>query len=275
MQTIDYTFGDTQFKASFWCPSTENMNPVIIYIHGGGLMYGNRNDLPQAYLNMFLKAGYPLLALDYYLAPEKSLSDIVSSTQAGIQYFTTHFADFGLSSSNYILFGRSAGAYLSCQLLLGTNIPMPRAFIDFYGFANISAPAFKRPNTLYNSYPLISSEQFESMLSKTPIINSSIESRFLLYVYARQSQKWSQLILQQDSEEQFKSNQVDLFPPTYICHSTSDPDVPFSNAISLKAKIPNATLTTVSDKMHDFDRSVTPSTIQEYQKVITWLNTIQ
>ena len=37
---------------------------TILYFHGGGLVYGTRNDFPESYLTRFLHAGYDFLALD-------------------------------------------------------------------------------------------------------------------------------------------------------------------------------------------------------------------
>jgi acetyl esterase/lipase len=62
------------------------------------------------------------------------------------------------------------------------------------------------------------------------------------------------------------------FPPTYICQATADPDVPFMNAIQLKARLSQAILKTVTAKAHDFDRTPTTENQVIYQTVTNWLN---
>lgn len=272
MQTLHYTTHDLPIQASLWCPAAPIKRPTIIYIHGGGLIYGNRDDLPQSYIDAFLAAGYPLLALDYCLAPESDHATTMQSLQDGLQFFTNHYTDWQLPSDDYVLFGRSAGAYLSCQLLLMPATPRPKAFVDFYGFATLTAPSLQRPNQLYNSYPKVSDQQANELTQSTPLTGSTIDSRFLLYVYARQTQRWATMSLRGSSDHVLDAKTAQTFPPTYICHSTADPDVPFGNAITLKAKLPEATLITVSTKAHDFDRTVTADTNLVYQKLITWLD---
>lgn len=44
---------------------------AILYLHGGGLLYGDRDDLPEPYRNLLLDAGYTLYCLDYPLAPRQ------------------------------------------------------------------------------------------------------------------------------------------------------------------------------------------------------------
>ena len=37
----------------------------IFYLHGGGLVFGEPDDLPLCYVNLFLNVGYELISLDY------------------------------------------------------------------------------------------------------------------------------------------------------------------------------------------------------------------
>ncbi|WP_232365313.1 alpha/beta hydrolase [Lentilactobacillus fungorum] len=265
-----------KIKGSFWKATKDINKPTIIYIHGGGLIFGNRNDLPRDYIDLFLKNGYSVFAPDYLLAPESSYRDIVDSLKKGISYFLDHFDEFGLKNNQYILFGRSAGAYLCMQLIASGLSPTPKALIDFYGFESLLAPNLLRPNALYSSYPKVNEHELKSLISNSPVSNSSYESRFLIYVYARQTAKWQKMIFD-DGETEIKITKEsfnDKFPPTYVCQSNADPDVPFINSIMLKEKLSNARLIPVNSKEHDFDRTVTTDTIKIYERVIAWLSDI-
>ena len=45
---------------------------AVFYLHGGGLVYGERDDLPAPYVRAFADAGYTLVCADYPLAPESA-----------------------------------------------------------------------------------------------------------------------------------------------------------------------------------------------------------
>ena len=99
----------------------------IFYLHGGGLVFGEPDDLPLCYVNLFFNAGYELISLDYPLAPEQRLAVILDAVHAGVMgmlEILEHGAGSADSSTEtdsaseashipYYLFGRSAGAYLA------------------------------------------------------------------------------------------------------------------------------------------------------------------
>ena len=59
----------------------------IVYLHGGGLLFGTRDDLPAYHLEQLTRAGFRVLALDYPLAPNAKLpqilEDILCSVNTG------------------------------------------------------------------------------------------------------------------------------------------------------------------------------------------------
>ena len=112
----DFIFHTTekyQLEASLYQPTGTPLNQTIIYLHGGGLIWGSRFDLPEEYIQLFLSAGYHFLTLDYPLAPEVELPEIEAAIQTGINWFLNPAnQSLELKSNEFILFGRSAGAYL-------------------------------------------------------------------------------------------------------------------------------------------------------------------
>jgi len=250
-------------------PSNDATKPTIFYIHGGGLIYGSRRDLPAAYLKLFQQAGYPVLAVDYYLAPESHFPEILASLQQQLQFFLTHYQDMGLTSNAYILFGRSAGAFLAMQLIRDQAHPL--AFIDFYGFPNLSGKIVL-PSPTYQKYPNVPDKTVKRLIQPHPLTTDDSDERFLLYVHARQTGHWQDLLSAQNSPDITKE-EFSKFPPTYIRHATSDPDVPFMNAIKLKSQLPIATLTPVNVAAHDFDRTPNNANLAIYRDLLNWLNT--
>lgn len=150
------TFKGIPLKATFYRPSsTITYQATLLYFHGGGLIFGQRDDLPETYLTLLTQAGYGILAIDYLLAPESRLDLIIDYAQAAVDWFlasasqtaadassakpkndnngnsqTDNIQELTVDADNkhenknklnlphnrYYLFGRSAGTYLALYL---------------------------------------------------------------------------------------------------------------------------------------------------------------
>lgn len=137
--------------ASFYRSTVKELqNKTIIYFHGGGLIWGDRNDLPKDYIQLFLKNVFHFLTFDYRLAPETKLDGIYQDIQDGFHWFHNEFSKtLHLNSSAFILFGRSAGAYLAFLAAKDTTLPKADALIIFYGYSSIRESFYLRPNSHY------------------------------------------------------------------------------------------------------------------------------
>ena len=71
-------------EASIFTPE-HTTKEAIIYLHGGGLVFGQRDDLPLAYIESFTNAGHPVITLDYLLAPEVKLPTILATLKQTLE----------------------------------------------------------------------------------------------------------------------------------------------------------------------------------------------
>jgi acetyl esterase/lipase len=79
-QTYTYkAVGQCQIKADVFHASEDATCPVVIWIHGGALIMGDRGGIPL--LEKLLKAGYAVVSIDYRLAPETKLPAILEDVQ--------------------------------------------------------------------------------------------------------------------------------------------------------------------------------------------------
>ncbi|WP_334329996.1 alpha/beta hydrolase [Companilactobacillus sp. HBUAS59699] len=263
-------------KINFYKANDNPEAKTIIYIHGGGLLYGDLDDLPHDYINLFINNGYNFLAIDYLLAPESKLIDIRKSVFDAFVWFQKNYSSkLNLNNSKYILFGRSAGSYLCYQLMAqieNEQLDMPAAVLDFYGFYDLNSSKLKVLSNYYKQYPTPSNKILNSLIENKKIYEADIQKRFLLYVASRQKGKWQQYLLN------FPTDQIQLdfkqVPPTYIVHCTDDFDVPFSISLNKKFKISKSNLISINKKSHDFDRDVTPENLKIYKNMIDWLDKI-
>lgn len=253
-------------------------NITILYFHGGGLLYGTKDDLPELYITKFLNAGYDLLALDYPLAPETKLELILKSAFETLCFYLNNSDKaFELKSNQYMLFGRSAGAYLCfmlCDMLMKSNSAMPLAMISLYGYTRLDEVTFNTPSKYYNKLAKIPDEAIEKIISDTPVTYGPMNLRFSLYIKARQEGSWIETLCGKEppSDYSLDSENLKAFPPTILAAATLDPDVPYKVTKTLSKQLPNAHLITIYKEAHDFDRTLDDESGRlAYDEIIQWL----
>lgn len=279
MDTYIYNFGQTPISADVH-PACGNGKAAILYFHGGGLFYGERSDLPAPYIEAITRRGYHLICLDYLLAPESPLEQIHASVDRAMEWFlSTREKTLGLGKCPFVLFGRSAGAYLALTLahrlaLQGGERPL--ALMPFYGYHSLSHPFFFNPNSHYCMLPPIRSEGLPDLRGAEPISSAPMDSRFFLYIYARQQGAWLQMLSAGPDEiDRFSvpDGELGLLPPAFLTASTADHDVPFSFSKKLSLKIPGSCFLPVLGLEHDYDRDPgLPESQELYRRCLDWLD---
>ncbi|WP_167629501.1 hypothetical protein [Listeria valentina] len=98
------------------------------------------------------------------------------------------------------------------------------------------------------------------MIRQTPLTAGSVDTRYPLYVYSRQSGKWLDLVFGENySEADLKPFELDperdfhFLPPVFLAHSFADEDVPIEESEKIKNGTLVSELFTVRDLPHDFD----------------------
>ncbi len=257
---INQKQGKIDLMASLYPGQGHKRKAVLLYFHGGGLLMGQRNDLPNYHLEMLTKAGYSILSFDYRLAPESSFHLILEDVLDAINYFINSKTSLGLEGLPYFLWGRSAGAYLallSYKMGLGEK---PRGIISYYGYGFLYPDWYKTPSYYYLQYPKVSRKSAEGFIRDMELAGASPQIRFPLYLYYRQTGTWFSSFAG-DNEENFLANYSLLnlpagisYPPTFLAHGLKDEDVPFRESVELSKLIKDSFLYTPSVEGHDFDR---------------------
>ncbi len=233
---------------------------VIFYLHGGGLIFGVRNDLPECYRMAMMEQGYTLVAADYPLAPQAKIGDILDAVLKTYQAL----GDV-LPEGRTFPCGRSAGAYLALMLAsqLGKDGIHCPGVIDFYGYCDLTGQmhaALFQPSLFYRrSYALVSPRVAQMISGAELLPEAPIEERFGLYVYARQTGNWGSLLgITASNAEAFSLDLAaqESLPPLFIAASRDDHDVPFQNAVDLAGHAASATTFFIDAGGHDFDRNL-------------------
>ena len=160
-QTYTYkTVGNCDIKADVYRHS-DNPTPTaaIVYVHGGCLIYGSRKGINSKQLELYLRAGYTVISIDYRLAPETKLPEIITDLQDAFQWIRNSGLDLFLVDPERIaVVGHSAGGYLA--LMSGCCVaPRPKAIVSFYGYGDIVGDWYSKPDPLYCQQPTVSEEE--------------------------------------------------------------------------------------------------------------------
>ncbi len=276
-QTICYgKIGDLALEADFYKSIHNHQHKTIIYIHGGGLIYGTRDDLPFEYLQQFLENGYNIFAIDYPLCPEVKIDMVLNSCKKALDWFINNAASALLLNSNdYFLFGRSSGGFLANYLTARYDGKKPLKLISLYSYFSLEHPKLIKPNKHYQSFPEIPLHVVERSIQSAPLTKGSIQKRYSIYVHYRQKGRWvASLIDSLSSLKQYSLSDKELasFPPTFLSASDDDQDVPPEITSHLAGIIPGAKCYQVHKLVHDFDRDtkLAESKIL-YNSIIDWL----
>lgn len=265
-------------KALLYQNPTVSPKACILYFHGGGLLYGSRKDLPELHLESLTGAGYPIISFDYPLAPAAKLDRILADICLSVNSYIEKPDLFGLPKLPYLLFGRSAGAYL-CLLTAakGDLLSPPSAILSYYGYGFLCDSWFKEKSPYYLTLPKVE-EDLISSLYGTLHTEGDLNTHYSAYVYARQSGNW--LSMMYEGREKYfyldySLRTCEKLPaPLFCAHSTQDPDVPYAEFQELQKRY-HPTVFIASGKVHDFDRDTdNPQTRELLEKTLSFLDTV-
>ncbi len=89
-----------------------NELPVIVNIHGGGLIDGNKN-LSEGFCRQLAKRGYLVFSLEYRLIPDVRVYEQFDDVCAGMDGVGRKLVEYDVDFTRVYLVAESAGAYLA------------------------------------------------------------------------------------------------------------------------------------------------------------------
>ena len=86
--------------------------PVIVNVHGGGLISGSKNT-SHGFCRLLARKGYLVFSLEYRLVPEVKVYEQFDDVCAGMDCVGSKLVDFEVDFSRIFMVAESAGAYLA------------------------------------------------------------------------------------------------------------------------------------------------------------------
>jgi acetyl esterase/lipase len=276
-----------QIKADVYRPSIDaGSTPAVVLIHGGALINGSRQDFRSQQIELYLHAGYTVISIDYRLAPESKLPEIIEDLQDAFRWiYGSGPGLFAIDPQQIAVIGHSAGGYLA--LMSGCCIqPLPKAIVSFYGYGDIIGDWYSKPDPFYCSQSMVS-EKESGRATIGPMCTEPYEGRGKekFYLYCRQNGLWPKEISGHDPEKEpaffvqyCPVQNVDAsYPPTLLLHGNRDTDVPYQQSVLMAEAFARNNveheLITMEGRGHCFDNEMdTPTVKDAFTKILAFLD---
>ncbi len=119
-----YKAGDKDAYLDTFYPATATAKtlPTIVWVHGGGWVSGNKNDVAN-YLQILAAHGYTTISVNYSIAPEKHYPVPIVQTNEALGYIRQNAARLHVDTNQIVLAGDSAGSQIAAQVATLTTSP--------------------------------------------------------------------------------------------------------------------------------------------------------
>lgn len=216
------TENNTELKADIYQPRRLLApNPVILAIHGGGLVSLSREHSLWMILP-FLQMGYSVVNIDYRLASNAHAPAAVEDARCALYWVAANAKKYNFDSHKIITMGASSGGHLA----LITAMLRPADGFDYGCHSTInfstdkSAPAVAAVISLWGV-----TDEYDSLMGPD-------------------AQKWAQVwIGSQAQREQLAKSVSPVYhvrpglPPILLIHGTDDRTVPYAQAVHLHREL--------------------------------------
>lgn len=239
--TYDYKEVDgCRIKADVYASRADKARPVVVWIHGGALIMGDRAGIDRSLRGALLEAGYVVVSIDYRLAPETKLPAILEDVHDACRWVREKGPElFHAIPDQLVIMGGSAGGYLT--LTTGYRIdPRPKALVSFWGYGDIASTWYSRPDPFYRQTPLVTEAEARGSVG-TKVLSGSTgkNDRHRFYLYCRQQGVWPKEVAGLDPDQTPQAfdpfcplrNVTATYPPTLLIHGTKDTDVPYEQSV--------------------------------------------
>lgn len=124
-RNLTYYEGDAadkdKHKLDLYLPKGKKDFPVVVFVHGGAWVFGDRNffGIYEGVGKMFARHGIGAAVISYRLSPGVKHPEHVKDVARAFAWTQKHIADYGGKADELFLCGHSAGGHLVA--LLGTD----------------------------------------------------------------------------------------------------------------------------------------------------------
>lgn len=123
----DVAYGHASLQTlDFWQAKTEKPAPLLVIIHGGGWVHGDKNT-GLGGNQRFLDRGISVASINYRLAPANPLPSPVMDAARAVQFLRMKAKEWNLDARRVIAMGDSAGGCSALWLATHDDLANPTA----------------------------------------------------------------------------------------------------------------------------------------------------
>jgi acetyl esterase/lipase len=235
-------------QADVYAPPGGAGRPILVWIHGGALIMGNRTEVPERFRKLAWSAGYVLVSIDYRLAPETRLPAIIQDVEEAFRWIRAEGARrFGADPARLAVAGGSAGGYLT--MLTGYRVqPRPRVLLSLWGYGDLIGSWYSAPSPYPRHHEInMTREESFRQVSGKPISDDRDRkgNGDAFYQYCRRTGTWPQAVSGWDPRAEAAKfypymplrNVTSRYPPTFFIHGTADTDVPYQQSVLMAEQL--------------------------------------
>lgn len=281
------TVNDLEIKADVYRTDDTEVRPVVISIHGGALIFGHRGWIDETMKKLLLDDGYAIVSIDYRLAPETKLPDIIEDIEDAYAWVLKKGPElFHVDTRRIAVIGSSAGGYLTLTAGYRCN-PRPAVLVSFFGYGDLIGDWYSTPSKhkRHHTTTMTENEAWEQV--NGPAISDSrdrIGNGGGFYQYCRQHGLWPHAVsgwdpqLNADLFYKFMplKNVSEEYPPTLLLHGTVDTDVPYDQSVMMSDELAKHhvehELVTIVNGEHGFYGGDPEHIEQAYKAAFRFLN---
>jgi acetyl esterase/lipase len=120
--------GYRPMQLDVWVPESPSRAPLVVWIHGGAWMMGDRRYLPETLrpnqvFDELLAAGLAVASIDYRHALEAPFPAQLHDAKAAIRWLRAFGEELGISTERIGVMGESAGGHLAALVGLTAHRP--------------------------------------------------------------------------------------------------------------------------------------------------------
>lgn len=213
-------------KANIFLPVSNEKHPVLVYFHGGGFIFGNRDQgLDIVLKDKLLANKFAVVSADYRLAPETKLDEILKDVSDVIKWIKLNGQQkYNLDTNKIAVAGGSSGGYLALSTGFDSKLS-PNAIVA------ISTPTgFFASNIQMGDLSILNQPGPYDIVKDSMISYGDYDSRMTLWRFLAKNRLALYEIFGFDPAKEperlerytLTNNVKSNYPPTLIIHAKND-----------------------------------------------------
>lgn len=216
----------------YWPDTARARYPVVVHVHGGAFMVGDKRDMQLKPELAALARGYAVVSINYRMSGEALFPALVHDTKAAIRWVRAHAETYAFDPDAIAIWGGSAGGYLA--LMAGVSD----------GIAELDDPSLGNPKqssavqAVVAWFPpanfLLMDEQLAaSGFAQTPETAHSGPRSPESLILGQPITEIPELVRVANPETYIRPG----LPPVFIQHGTADTTVPYQQSLTFACRL--------------------------------------